>query len=295
MNAKNVIKQRIVWSPNFIREFGLVNGISLLFRIVKDLPRTSSTIHRYRIPGYVEDVFLRDTVADHATFKQCLVSNQYDFLNLPQAERLNHAYRSTLESGRQPLIIDGGANIGLATLWFARHFPEALIVAIEPDEDNFEILQKNTQHLGTRVSLIKGGLWPRSARLCITNPDAGAAAFRVAELPEGSSGGVMAYSIDDICSRASNPCPLIVKLDIEGAQAHLFSDNTAWVSRADLITLELDDWLLPWQGTSRNFFRCLSQYPFDYLINKESIFCFRDSTPASIESLDQSHQPIQAS
>ena len=48
------------------------------------------------------------------------------------------------------------------------------------------------------------------------------------------------------------------------------------MGRTALITLELDDWLMPWQGTSRNFFSCLSRYPFDYLLGGESIFCFRD-------------------
>ena len=68
----------------------------------------------------------------------------------------------------------------------------------------------------------------------------------------------------------------IVKIDIEGAQKHLFSSNTNWIEHTHLIMLELDDWLLPWQGTSRTFFSALSAYPFDYLIRGEAIFCFRD-------------------
>jgi hypothetical protein len=67
-----------------------------------------------------------------------------------------------------------------------------------------------------------------------------------------------------------------VKIDIEGAQGKLFKSNTEWVTNSHLITLELDDWLMPWQGTSRAFFSCLSKYPFDYLLGQESIFCFRD-------------------
>jgi len=51
-----------------------------------------------------------------------------------------------------------------------------------------------------------------------------------------------------------------------------------------LLTLELDDWLMPWQGTSRSFFRCVSRYAFDYLIGGESIFCFRD-----FEAVDREH------
>lgn len=268
--------QRLQWSPNFLKQFGSWSGLRLLLQIVKKLPSSSSQVRGFDVPGYSEKVFLRETIADHATFKQCLVTNQYDFLGLPQAARLQQIYQAAVAAGTKPLIIDAGANIGLATLWFAKHFPAAQVVAIEPDDNNFDLLRRNTRHLGDSVTLIQGGVWYRSARLGILNPTAGAAAFRVGELPEGTTSGVPAYSIDEICELAGNANPLIVKLDIEGSQAQLFSANTDWVARTNLITLELDDWLFPWQGTSHNFFRCLSQHPFDYLLHKESIFCFRD-------------------
>lgn len=272
----NNLKQKLAWSPNFIKEFGIQKGIPLLLQITRQFSSHSKQVQSYAVPGYREKIFLRETIADHATFKQCLVTNQYDFFHFPQAARLKNAYEATLNSGKNPLIIDAGANIGLATLWFNRHFPEAHIVAIEPEDNNFELLQKNTSHLTKQITLIKGGIWHRTARLEIVNPDSGSASFRIAETSGDSTHGFKAFSIDEICNLANNQNPLIVKLDIEGSQAHLFSANTDWVSRTDLITLELDDWLLPWQGTSRNFFSCLSQYPFDYLIHKESIFCFLD-------------------
>lgn len=268
--------QRLQWSPNFVQRFGPLHGLRLLLQIVKNLPRSSHSVRTFDVPGYPGKVSLRNTIADHATFKQCLVTEQYDFLAFPQAQRLLAKYQLSIAKGHRPLIIDGGANIGLASLWFNRAFPEAQIIAVEPDADNFELLQKNTAHLGDRVTPVYGGLWHRTTQLEIINPNAGAAAFRVGEraAPEGS--GISAFGIDDLCRRSGNDHPLIVKLDIEGAQGALFSANTDWVARTDLITLELDDWLLPWQGSSHNFFRCLSQYPFDYLLHKESIFCFRD-------------------
>lgn len=272
----NQAYERLRWSPNFVKQFGLWSGLRLLLQIVKGLPRSSSRVSGFNVPGYSAKVYLRETIADHATFKQCIVTNQYDFLQFPQAARLKETYQAFLTSGVRPLIIDAGANIGLATLWFAKHFPEAQIVAIEPDDNNFALLRRNTRHLGDNVLLIQGGVWYRSARLGILNPSAGAAAFRVGEISEGTAGGVPAYAVDDICALVGNASPLIVKLDIEGSQAQIFSSNTDWVSRTSLITLELDDWLFPWQGTSHNFFRCLSNYPFDYLLHKESIFCFRN-------------------
>lgn len=42
-----------------------------------------------------------------------------------------------------PFIIDAGAHIGLATLYFKKNFPESQILAIEPNPSIFEILEKN--------------------------------------------------------------------------------------------------------------------------------------------------------
>jgi FkbM family methyltransferase len=45
----------------------------------------------------------------------------------------------------QPVIIDAGANIGLATLFFKTLHPEARIVCFEPDPDNFILLTRNVE------------------------------------------------------------------------------------------------------------------------------------------------------
>jgi FkbM family methyltransferase len=247
-----------------------------LHAIERNLPRVSGTLRRYDLPGYAHPFFLRESLADHATFKQCLVMQQYDFRKFHQGERLLRDYRAALARGEVPLIIDCGGNVGLATRWFAEVFPEARIVAIEPDTQNFEMLTMNTECLGDRVVRLQGGIWNIPARLTIANPDAGSAAFRVRELDVRGDEGLRTYTIDEICAMQGVAAPFIVKLDIEGAQASLFRSNTDWVSRTHLITLELDDWQFPWQGSSRSFFSCISQLPFEYLFRDESLFCFRD-------------------
>ena len=56
----------------------------------------------------------------------------------------NRIYREIVARGAVPLIVDLGANIGTATLFFVEQFPEARIEAVEPDRANFELLRHNT-------------------------------------------------------------------------------------------------------------------------------------------------------
>lgn len=275
-NPIQLFIRRFFRAPGYIRNFGFWGGLRLLFTVEKNLTRFSENIRTYKVPGYRHPFYLRDSVADHATFRQCLVMQQYNFQTFPQNERLMRYYHESIARNETPLIIDCGGNVGLATRWFAERFREACIVVIEPDTENFELLTKNTKELGAQVVRLQGGIWDRPAKLVITNPEAGAAAFQVKEIDVNSDSGIRAYTISEICEMHDATAPFIVKLDIEGAQSTLFRSNTDWVKNTPLITLELDDWLLPWSGCNRSFFSCVSQYPADYLLKDESIFYFRD-------------------
>lgn len=263
-------------SPNYIRQFGLWNGLRLLFSVETAVDSKTGDTRQYSVKGYPNPIFLRETVSDHSIFWQCIVQRQYDISAFSQSERLMSAYREALEKNETPLIIDCGGNIGLSALYLATTYPKAKVYVIEPDEKNYAMLQKNTEHFGDRVVALKGGVWHESDHLQIINPESGSAAFRVAPAASDAENTLRTYTIAEICALAGTSSPFMVKIDIEGAQKHLFKSNTDWVGNTHLIMLELDDWLMPWQGTSRPFFSCVSGYPFDYLISGETIFCFRD-------------------
>jgi hypothetical protein len=48
-------------------------------------------------------------------------------------------------------IIDAGANIGMASMYFSVHFPRATIYCIEPSPENFRVLKMNLAHELNRV------------------------------------------------------------------------------------------------------------------------------------------------
>ena len=46
-------------------------------------------------------------------------------------------------SSNAPEIIDAGAHVGVATIYFKQRFPDAHIVAFEPNPDTYPILEHN--------------------------------------------------------------------------------------------------------------------------------------------------------
>ena len=263
-------------SVNYVRSFGLVAGMRLLTEIERPQQSSPAVVRGHAVPGYPEPIMLRQTVSDHSIFWQCIVQHQYDIKGFPHSRRLMADYGRVVASGKRPLIIDCGGNIGLSALYFGLQFPEAQIVVVEPDADNFALLKRNTAVLGQRVLPLLGGVWHESGHLRIVNPQAGAASLQVETVRDAAPGTIKAHTIAEICALAGAHAPLIVKIDIEGSQAKLFSANTEWVANTGLVVIELEDWLLPWQGTSRNFFSCMSKHAFEYLMLGENMFCFHD-------------------
>ncbi len=265
----------IARAPNYVKQFGLLKGLSLLFALETPTPKESNEIRTYKVPGYRYPIHLRHTISDHSIFWQNVVRHQYDASGFKyHYSALKQAYQTMLACGETPLVIDCGGNIGLSVLHFTQEFSEARIVVVEPDDDNFKLLEKNIQPFGDKVMPLKGGIWNESGKLSIRNPDAGSAGFQV-EIAE--DGTIRAYTINEICTMVGVSAPFIVKVDIEGAQKQLFASNTSWVENAHLIVIELEDWLLPWQGTSQNFFKTLVQYPYEYLMAGDTLFCFRNT------------------
>jgi len=59
-----------------------------------------------------------------------------------------------------PLIIDCGANMGLSVLYFSKTYPNAKIIAFEPEEDIFPVLESNVKAYNLQnVTLHKKAVW----------------------------------------------------------------------------------------------------------------------------------------
>lgn len=152
-------------------------------------------------------------------------------------------YRNIESDPEADLVIDCGANAGFSTVFLLNHFPKATVVAVEPDLDNFQILKRNTQTYGERCCALHTAVWSKRERLVVINAPSGdgrewARGVRPAEA--GEEPDIEAVSIDDLLEAYPGTRVSLLKIDIEGAEAELFSVKPIyWLDRVDRIVIEL--------------------------------------------------------
>jgi FkbM family methyltransferase len=201
------------------------------------------------------EITLRGATTDVSCFEKVFIYNEY-----------NSPFEHSPE-----VIVDAGANVGMATLYFANRYPAARILAIEPEPKNFELLKKNCAGL-SNVMLMQAGLWPVHRRLTICDDGAGEWAYSVTEQSATeSTNEVSAITMEDILRKLAVSGIDLLKLDIEGSERELFStDAGAWLNRVEYIVIELHDRYRP--GCAKAFYSALATRDFLQEIRGENIF-----------------------
>lgn len=216
-----------IWKriSHYVHRYGGVAGAHVFMRAV--LGRGSTLLP---IPGSSAQILLRRHTSDVAAFEQVFIQHEYEF---------------DFGGCSPQFIVDGGANIGCASIFFAHKFPQATIVAIEPEWSNFKILQDNVSHL-PNVKALKAAIWNIDGHVEIQNPSADNWAFQVQQSTPQSSSRVHALTIPSIMEIAKTERIDILKLDVEGAEKEIFDETSVqWLDRVGIIIIELHDWLKP--------------------------------------------------
>ena len=215
----------------------------------------------------------RPGTSDEGVIAQVFKNGDYNFRRLRRGAELVGYCELGASFKKSPLIIDAGANIGASAVFFAQAFPKAHIVAIEPEDDNFELLSENAR--GLSVKCIRAAVASKPGMIDLVDPGEGSWGFRTSTSGDGKPTGqsVNCVTINEIYQAHALDCfPFIVKIDIEGGEADLFSQSTEWVARTPLIIIELHDWILLRKANSRSFLQCISSHDRDFVYLGENIF-----------------------
>ncbi len=187
----------------------------------------SRPLYKVTAPGMEHPVFIRIGSTDLSVFKQVLVECHYDF-KVPQAPKV---------------IIDGGANIGLSAVYFANRYPDALIVAVEPEESNFRVLEKNVAPY-SKIRPLKAAIWKENTSIQLVNPEGGNHGFQTVEKTTAAPvAKVEAQTVDGIMRGAGVDHVDILKLDIEGAELEVLQHSAGWMDKVGVVMVELHEHL----------------------------------------------------
>jgi FkbM family methyltransferase len=127
-----------------------------------------------------------------------------------------YRFRTNTET---PYIIDGGANIGLSALYFKQIYPMSKVVAFEPDDKVFPVLQRNMQRWGHKdIELFCRALW--SSETSLSFMAEGADGGRVATSSDSGNKTVRTVRLRNYLDRRVD----FLKLDIEGAETEVLVD-----------------------------------------------------------------------
>jgi len=214
------------------------------------------------------DVELRPFTSDALVFEQIFTHREYDSPHLPD---------------EATTIMDLGANIGLASLFFAWRYPAARILAVEPDGSNFTQLTRNTAEHRARILTREGAVWTQDGTIgLLRENDLGKPIpeWGIRVTASGSPENVPCYSIPTLMSESGFGIVDILKCDIEGAEADIFAAGTSdWLDRVRLIIIETHDRFRPGsEATVRNALKAA----FVELPRRGENLFFRRKTPARV-------------
>ncbi len=174
-------------------------GITLLSKFI--------TINSFYIRTFEYKVSFPNTITFLYLFNEIFCKNQYP----PSSKYLK--------------IIDAGANIGLATLWFKIYSPDSKIILFEPDVENLSYLKKNIKENNlTNIQII-----PKA----ISNNNGSTYFYKIKDNIQNLDSGIkLNQSLPNVryqvkttkLSQYINSNIDLLKIDIEGSEYSLFDD-----------------------------------------------------------------------
>jgi FkbM family methyltransferase len=211
------------YAPTYARMFGVPGLLGAVAAKVCRHPVTCTV----RRPFPPTALSLRIPSTDVLLYRQIFERHEYD-----------------VPVSRPPrVIIDAGANVGLASVFFAHRFPDARIIAIEPEAHNFALLASNVAEYPNVVP-VKAALWHTNTVLDLFDPGLGPWGYvvgRAGEMPGTWRQHTDAVTLDKVMQTHGLDRIDLLKMDIEGSERGVLAQAATWIDRVDALIVELHD------------------------------------------------------
>ena len=201
---------------DYAANLGIVGATRCLIeqrRAARDGERTG--VYRLRPKSASRPLLIRRRSSDFDVFAQVFLSRHYDSLESTDPREVK-------------LIVDCGANAGYSAAFFLSRYPDARVIAVEPESSNVDMLKRNLEPYGDRAQVVHAGVWSRPAGLAISEipyRDGKEWSTQVRETRPGEPCDLRGVDIDSLIADSGFDRISILKMDIEGAEAVVFREN----------------------------------------------------------------------
>lgn len=144
-------------------------------------------------------------------------------------------------------VLDLGANIGLASVWFAKRIHStpsgcgsSLVLAVEPVLENAELAEMNFRSNHIQGEVIRAAVGLRSGETWFEARMESNLGRLVKEHAAGCT-RVLRVGIGDLLDRFPTGNVDLVKMDIEGGEEELLSHDTDWLAKVKALIVEWHD------------------------------------------------------
>jgi FkbM family methyltransferase len=199
-----------------------------------DLMRRTATAR----PQHIESELLRLRNLPPGTPTETTILGRR--LQIPCPRTFEYLYAEIWERGiyrlpenlKAPRVIDGGANIGLATLFVKSQFPDARVTAVEPDPEIAAMLRANLTEFGLDdVEVVNAALSEYAGSVSFVRDRSGTAG-RISN--EENAFRVDSIQLSTLMDRGID----FLKLDIEGAEVGVLREAAHRLDCVESLFLE---------------------------------------------------------
>lgn len=170
---------------------------------------------------------------------------------------LHEAYSppASLEQGSVAHVVDLGANIGCASIYFSGVFPKARILAVEPVAETAAVLEQNLARNDVSATTLQSAVARKSGPVTLFVSEWWASSTTTRKVaqrrasqssrPEATLNSeqrtVPGVSIGELFETHGLSSVDILKIDVEGAEEELLQGSEPWLSIVKAVVMEFHD------------------------------------------------------